>query len=807
MAGYVRQSNYTDGDVIQASDSNIEFDALVETFNTTIGHRHNGTDAEGPVLGMIGNPGPNIPLDKIEVSDTQIGIYINVDGTSVEQLIVKNNVMYPSDTSFDIGSSVNKFKDGYFAGTVTVDRLVVKEIDGQGSFEPTFDAIDINGGTIDGTTIGSEVSDSGTFTDLTSSSFSTTSDSDIFNLTLGRGGTGASNTNVVFGHSTGASLTLGTNSTAVGSYALFKNTVGYNNTAIGYSALKTPSSGWENTAIGTNALMNSSQSIGNTALGYNALKDSITSQYNTAVGHFAGKNVTGSQNTIIGCFTGTLDSNNKQAVISLGDSTIAFHYDGEADTSLIKGTLSVSDLNIANSLNIGQGITVEGDIEAVNITLSDTMTANKAVVSTSLTAGSIVSTGSLTASSANITNAISCDSIGANSVETSSLLAGSATVTNGISSKTLVTEAITAEDITLSNNVNAVNANISSNVSAGSVDVTGILTASSANITNTISCDSIGANSVETTGLLAGSATVTNGISSKTLVTETIAADDVTLSNNINAVNANIASSVSTGSLSVTNTTDTKALDVFNLTDTGTLVVGSSVTIDAILDEDNMVSNSDTAVPTQQSVKTYVDSKVGSSDALHEVLVNGNQTLGESIDVTAGDDINLSNTSKINLGDEGYLSIHDDGVNSKITQTGVGSLLVSSNRAIFSTSGNAVASFNTDGSADLYHVGSKRLSTTVAGVQVEGVLGSDGLDIDGFVVPSADDTHDLGTETLRWKDLYLSGKLHIDLGEIVTPDALPISKGGTGGKTEEEARTNIDVDVAGTALVMAIALG
>jgi hypothetical protein len=42
-------------------------------------------------------------------------------------------------------------------------------------------------------------------------------------------------------------------------------------------------------------------------------------------------------------------------------------------------------------------------------------------------------------------------------------------------------------------------------------------------------------------------------------------------------------------------------------TDTGTLVVGDGVAIDAILDEDDMVSDSDTAVPTQQSVKAYVD--------------------------------------------------------------------------------------------------------------------------------------------------------------------------------------------------------
>ena len=46
MAGYTRQSTYTDGDVIDAADSNDEFDQLLATFNNTSGHKHDGTAAE-----------------------------------------------------------------------------------------------------------------------------------------------------------------------------------------------------------------------------------------------------------------------------------------------------------------------------------------------------------------------------------------------------------------------------------------------------------------------------------------------------------------------------------------------------------------------------------------------------------------------------------------------------------------------------------------------------------------------------------------------------------------------------------------
>ena len=57
MAGYTRQSTYTDGDVINAADSNDEFDQVLAAFNNSTGHKHDGTAAEGPVIGLIGDPG------------------------------------------------------------------------------------------------------------------------------------------------------------------------------------------------------------------------------------------------------------------------------------------------------------------------------------------------------------------------------------------------------------------------------------------------------------------------------------------------------------------------------------------------------------------------------------------------------------------------------------------------------------------------------------------------------------------------------------------------------------------------------
>jgi len=55
-ATYTRQSTYTDGDVIQAADTNDEFNQLLAAFASSTGHTHDGTTAEGgPVTKLLGN--------------------------------------------------------------------------------------------------------------------------------------------------------------------------------------------------------------------------------------------------------------------------------------------------------------------------------------------------------------------------------------------------------------------------------------------------------------------------------------------------------------------------------------------------------------------------------------------------------------------------------------------------------------------------------------------------------------------------------------------------------------------------------
>ena len=144
MAGYVRQSTFTDGDVITAAHSNDEFNQVLAAFVNTSGHRHDGTAAEGPVIGLIGDPGVATPLNKVVIDNpnNQIEFSVDVSSSSVEQLVIKDGVIEPTtNNDIDLGSSSKQFKDLHLDGTANIDALVA-------------DTADINGGTMDGAVIG-----------------------------------------------------------------------------------------------------------------------------------------------------------------------------------------------------------------------------------------------------------------------------------------------------------------------------------------------------------------------------------------------------------------------------------------------------------------------------------------------------------------------------------------------------------------------------------------------------------------------------------------------------------------------------
>jgi hypothetical protein len=114
------------------------------------------------------------------------------------------------------------------------------------------------------------------------------------------------------------------------------------------------------------------------------------------------------------------------------------------------------------------------------------------------------------------------------------------------------------------------------------------------------------------------------------------------------------------------------------LTSTGLVTFASlkgtgATTVTNILDEDNMASDSATALATQQSIKAYVDSKVASVDTLAEVLANGNTTGANNIIVTAGQKITTNTIDETTSGAGVTIDsvlLKDDVVNATDIETG-----------------------------------------------------------------------------------------------------------------------------------------
>lgn len=123
MAAYTRQTTFVDTATIEAADHNNEFNALEAAFAVATGHAHDGSAGEGPIINVIGDAALATPLNKvlIDTLNDNIGFWIDVASSSVEQITLSDGVFAPVNTNdIDLGTSLLEFKDAHFTGTVNI---------------------------------------------------------------------------------------------------------------------------------------------------------------------------------------------------------------------------------------------------------------------------------------------------------------------------------------------------------------------------------------------------------------------------------------------------------------------------------------------------------------------------------------------------------------------------------------------------------------------------------------------------------------------------------------------------------------
>lgn len=573
MAGtsYTRQSTFIDGDTITAALFNDEYNQLVNAFNysssssTSTGHRHDGTAGQGGNIPQIGDLDF---LNKIVVDSTnnRWGFFVEVSSAAVEQIRIQDGAIVPvTDNDIDLGTSSLEFKDLYLDGTATIDTLTV---DGAATVGTTL-------GVTGATTLSSTLGVTGATT---------------LSSTLGvAGATTLSSTLAVTGTSTLTGNVTATNDLSIGgNLTVTGNATISGNLTFGDADTDTITIGAD---VASHIVpdVDNTYDLGTSTKEWRNLYIDGTANIDSLVADTADINAGTIDNTAIGATTA---STGNFSTLSIGGTAIT---STATELNIVDGSTTATATTLADA----DRVVVNDAGVMVQVALTDFETYFESALDTlpNVTTVGALNAGSITSGFGAIDNG-------------SSAITTLGTITYGsLSDGTITITAFVDEDDMVSNSATlvptqqSVKAYVDSQVTAQDLDFQGdsggALSIDLDSETFTIA----GGTGIDTTGAtntltVAIDSTVTTLTGTQTLTNKTLTAPVISTISN-------------TGTLTLPTSTDT--LVGRDTTDTLTnktltsAVLNTSVSGTAILDEDDMASNSATQLITQQSAKAYID--------------------------------------------------------------------------------------------------------------------------------------------------------------------------------------------------------
>jgi len=566
MASYTRQSSFADGDTITAALFNNEFNQLVNAFHNSTGHKHDGTTAEGPVIGLIGDAGETSPNNKVLIDTTNnyIEFYVEVSSAPVQQLYIADGAIIPvTDSDVDLGTTSLRFKDTY-TDTVT-----------------TTGNVDIGGNlTVTGN---ATISGNLTFGDADTDSINLAAeiDSDIIPNTDGT---------YDLGSATKEWQDLYIDGTA-NIDSLVADTADINGGTIDGSTIATSditvgSGKTLNVSAGTITLADD-QISGDKVEGGTIAATTITTLTSTT-GNVTNVNAT------------TVDTTNIEVTnIKAKDGTAAGSIaDSTGVVTLASSVLTTTDINggtidgttIATS-NITVGASKTLDVSAGTLTLADNQISGDKVEGGTIAATTItdLTFGSLNDGTITVTAFVDEDDMTSDSATL---------IPTQQSVKAYVDSQVTAQDLDFQGDTGGA---LSIDLDSETLTIaggTGLDTVGSGN-TVTVNIDS-------TVATLTGTQTLTN----KTLTTPVISS----ISNT-----GTLTLPTSTDTLVGRATTDTLTNKTLTSATLTSPVINTGVSGTAVLDDDTFATASATTLATSESIKAYVDTRILTEDTLAEM--------------------------------------------------------------------------------------------------------------------------------------------------------------------------------------------